>query len=472
MAVWLQQRTRHARKFWEQCSTPQRMLIWFLVAVLVAVGGWWILHSRAELRPLLAGRALRPDELQRMQMALGQAGLNEFVVTDDSILVPRQSLDKYLKAIAKAGAIPEDLACNGNDTPELNLLMTRQQQEAVLLHRKKKELSGLIRKLPFVEQAWVEIDTTSGATAFQRPRMTCVVSIQPQAHTLLSREQIHSVRRIATGAVAGLEADQVVVVDMQAGLALSHDGKSSVEQAEIDLIAQQLRDDRELEQAITEDLRADYGAVAVAVSSRGWDRASAERPAGFQVTAMLPQGIVGTSGRALATSSSSESQVANLTWKRKIRVEIPAASLPQRAVQGKGSRSVTTNLAEFKSDLKKRVLAFMASRNPALPGAEIDVEVLPPTNGEHGVNPLGWVQTLQGRYPGAVIAAGSGILLCLFLLLSTRRKPAHRATSAAAQPGPASAPTDESVRQSIDRLIQNDPAVVAQVLQDWIRKAS
>lgn len=472
MAVWLQQRTRHARQIWEQCSMRQRMLIGFLVAVLVAVGGWWILHARAELRPLLAGRALRPDESQRMQMALGQAGLNDFVVTDDSILVPRQALDKYLKAIAKAGAIPEDLTFNGNDAPELNLLMTRQQQEAVLLHRKKKELNGLIRKLPFVEQAWVEIDTTSGTTAFQRPRMTCVVSIQPQAGAPLSREQIHSVRRIATGAVAGLEADQVVVVDMQAGLALSHDSKSSDEQAQIDLIAQQLRDDRELERAITEDLHADYGEVSVAVSSRGWNRASAERPASSQTTAMLPQAIVGTSGRAQATSSSSDSQVANLAWQRKIRVEIPAAALPQRAVQGKGSRSATADLTEFKSDVKKRVTTFMASRNPALSGAEIEVDILSPTAVERGANPLGWLHSLQGRYPGAAIAAGSGILLGLFLLLSTRRKPAHRAASGTVQPSPATASTDESVRQSIDRLIQNDPAVVAQVLQDWIRKAS
>lgn len=55
-------------------------------------------------------------------------------------------------------------------------------------------------------------------------------------------------------------------------------------------------------------------------------------------------------------------------------------------------------------------------------------------------------------------------------MMSSRRKTQKRKRSRTQEIAPEETQSVE-IRESIDRLIQKDPATVAQVLQDWIRKA-
>jgi flagellar biosynthesis/type III secretory pathway M-ring protein FliF/YscJ len=472
MAGWLQTRTQTLGRIWDQCSTRQRLLVMSIAALSIASGGWYLMNNQRELRPLLAGRNLRPDESQRIQIALGQAGLGDFTIKDDTIYVPSHLLATYLKAVAKGDAIPEDILHSENRPPELSFLMTRQQQDAMLLYRKKQELTSLIRKLPFVEQAWVEVDVNSGQTAFQKRQTSCVVSVQPQQHSPLSREQIHSIRRMATGAIAGLDAEQVVVVDMQSGLALTNEPNQSEDQARVNAIAQVLRENHELELAISERL-TQFREISVSVSNLRLEipanSTDAESPRGM----VLPQALVGTTGRAMTVNSSGNApRRASESSAKRVRIEIPESSLKKSVTDGR-NKSVRFDFEETKREVKKMVESIMVNRQ--LDPNEAQVEILlsahpSPQSAQGSVSDL--LGSVQGRYPGAAIATVSGLLLCLILVLSTRRKPQRKSRNDRVASDDGAAHPDQEVRESIDRLIQNDPAAVAQVLQEWIRKAS
>ena len=144
-----------------------------LASVIVAILA--VLHvsqqqASAPMQELLQGSNLQARDLQRMQIAFGQAGLNEFKIKDGVVWVPQAKHSSYLAAAAEHDAIPAELKVVNDamisDTG--NPFMSRSQQEYRKHLRRKTQIQEMVIRLPFVEQAFCEMD--------QAPRQNASVS--------------------------------------------------------------------------------------------------------------------------------------------------------------------------------------------------------------------------------------------------------------------------------------------------------
>ncbi len=169
---------------------------------------------------------LRHGDLQRIQVALGESGLNEFQIEGQKLLVPRQHHSKYLQAVSEKDALPMDLRDDRSESIS-NPLLSRSQQTALKWQRKKRQVKEMILRLPFVQQAWLEIDTAPSSSPFRPSRQSAVISIQPAGEEPLDAQHVDTLRRMISGAVAGLQPEQIEVIDLGEGLAYDRAGEGS-----------------------------------------------------------------------------------------------------------------------------------------------------------------------------------------------------------------------------------------------------
>ncbi len=187
-----------------------------LLLVVVQLGGW---QTRTQMCELIGECPLRPTDIQRIQIVLAQAGLDQYQLADNTICVPAGQRSIYLKAIAEADALPEHLRSPAADFASLNPFLSRSQQELMERTEKKKQIRDLVTRLPFVDQAWFEMDESRSRSVFEPSRQTAVVSIQPTAAKVLTTAEISTVRQVVGGALAGINPGNIVVTDLNAGRA-------------------------------------------------------------------------------------------------------------------------------------------------------------------------------------------------------------------------------------------------------------
>ncbi len=162
---------------------------------------------------------LKSSDLERIQLALGSAGLNDFDIENGKILVPKAQRASYLQAVSTHNAIPSRLREQVADTDSISMFMSRSQQKMVAREKKKKQVREMVMRLPYVEQVWFEMDVAESANAFEAARQTAVISIEPADNVILDATQISTVKRMIQGAIAGIQTDQIQVVDIQSGYA-------------------------------------------------------------------------------------------------------------------------------------------------------------------------------------------------------------------------------------------------------------
>ena len=80
------------------------IILILIVLVMIQVSGW---QSKTTTCELLGECPLRANELQRIQIVLGQAGLDQYTVKEHSILVPAEKRALYLQAITEGDALSE-----------------------------------------------------------------------------------------------------------------------------------------------------------------------------------------------------------------------------------------------------------------------------------------------------------------------------------------------------------------------------
>ena len=125
-------------------------------------------HSNAPMQEFLQGCKLQSRDLHRMQIAFGQAGLNEFKIKDGVIWVPRARHSSYLAAATEHNAIPAELKLTEDldESDSGNPFLSRSQQEYRNHLNQKKQVRDMVVRLPYVDQAWFEME--------QAPRQKCI----------------------------------------------------------------------------------------------------------------------------------------------------------------------------------------------------------------------------------------------------------------------------------------------------------
>ena len=159
------------------------------------------------------------EDLQRMQLAFGKSGLNEFNIVEGNLMVPKTEHAKYLQSLSDHDGIPQDLLDRSENLSTSNPFLSRSQQLSIERTQKKRQIRDMVVRLPFVEQAWFEMDQTNSRSAFQRSRQSAVISIRPAAEVTLNENHFDTVKRMIGGAIAGLDLGEIVVIDLSAGYA-------------------------------------------------------------------------------------------------------------------------------------------------------------------------------------------------------------------------------------------------------------
>ena len=96
---------------------------------------------------------LSAGDIQRLQIAFGKSGLSEFEISNHQIMVPRDQRTRYLKILGDLDFLPEQLASDTGESPNLNPFLSRTQQKMLARIQKKKLVREMIERLPYVQQA-------------------------------------------------------------------------------------------------------------------------------------------------------------------------------------------------------------------------------------------------------------------------------------------------------------------------------
>ncbi len=195
-----------------------------LASVIVAILA--VLHvgqqrASAPMQELLQGCNLQTRDLQRMQIAFGQAGLSDFEIKDGVVLVPRAHHSAYMAAATEHDAIPVELKVSNNaatsDTG--NPFLSRSQQEYRKHLLRKNQIQEMVIRLPFVEQAWCEMDQAPRQNAFSTARRSAVLSIRSNPDCQLGVVHVDTIKQMVAGAIANLPVENIVVIDLNNGFA-------------------------------------------------------------------------------------------------------------------------------------------------------------------------------------------------------------------------------------------------------------
>ena len=212
---------------WLQRPQTIGLLVGAIVIVgLIAFQTNLLAPPKAQMRELISKCHLRHSDLQRIQVALGESGLNDFQIEGQKLLVPQNRHTEYLQAVSERDALPMDLRETSSDSIS-NPLLSRSQQQALKWQQKKRQLKEMMLRLPFVQQAWLEIDVAPSSSPFQPARQSAVISIRPEGDRPLDGQHVDTLRRMIGGAVAGLQADQIEVIDLGEGFAYDRAGDST-----------------------------------------------------------------------------------------------------------------------------------------------------------------------------------------------------------------------------------------------------
>lgn len=182
-----------------------------LVLLVLASQSLWAPQART---PLLEGCQLSMDEIGAIQIALGKAGLDDYEIEGTSVLVPRNGRSNYLKAVSDHGAIPADLAGRVRQESGLDYFRSRSWQRQQQLERKKQSIREMVQQMSFVTRAIVDYDEARGATPFEAIQRTAIVTVQPVGTRCLENPEVKAIRDTVQGAVAGLMANDVTIIDL------------------------------------------------------------------------------------------------------------------------------------------------------------------------------------------------------------------------------------------------------------------
>jgi hypothetical protein len=424
------------------------------------------------------------NDLGRIQLAFGDAGLNDFEVRDGQVFVVQSRRDQYLKALAQRDALP-DISRNLYETePTIDFWSNRHQQQELALTRKKQLIRQMLLQLGFVSDAYVDLDQLTDAGFPPKTTRRAAVVIRPKGDRILERHQIRAIRDTICGQVAGLEGDDVVITDIAAGHAYHGESLESSDSSDVGLIW--------LEQTTmtqrVEDWVARYGEAAevklsivttppggAALGPPPGENPSRRRvPAKLIVNqpAALPQSLEAAAGPRAPEKS---------YWVN-VAIRIPCPCLAPDA-NGVAVPSGEQEIQQLKSTVAAEVRALLASDVlDCQPGKiVVDIARAPDPLASNPAVAAGelarWTRTYSLMVLIAAVVA-LGFTLPRFL----RSRPARPETVADSadrylddDPGIESRgqiPLNDEARRRLRRVVEDNPDKAAEIIKQWIRGAA
>ena len=449
---------------------------------------------------LIEGCALRNADLQRMQVVLNSAGLSDYEIDGNSIYVPKPKRDVYLKAITDADALPADL-CWREEEVSVNPLLSRDQREQIRMKEKKNQVRDMVTRLPFVEQAWFEMDRVKAKSAFQNEEQSAVIMIQPTGKHLLDRDEIETIRGLITGSIAGMDRNSIVVTDLNAGFAYQELETNPPTEHSLSgagsLVSSEIRDKRNRYENKIRKALADLEGVSIEVEVVPAPIANQiAAPQKNSNSSAVPVMTLGTNSQAMIESRVTQAShkvepARTLDTQEKVSVKVEIQEALVLAGLKPGPNDTITSLRkspayrlrieEIQSDVTRRI-------RPMLPASSFSNSRVFPISFSMSREDDAALSHQAGVWPaffkriggpwGAFAVLAAAIFILGFVFMGTNQKPVQDSAPATlemvSEPEPAAVVTsqDQDIREEISQLIKEDPEAAAQVIKRWIRNAA
>ncbi|QGJ71304.1 Hypothetical protein PBC10988_30080 [Planctomycetales bacterium 10988] len=190
-----------------------------MLAVVVIGLGFGMLSLRDSTQTksdyLFQGHQFSQSELLSIQAAFAKAQLSEYKIESGKILVPHALVGKYVEALSETGRLPWE--SQEVMPPSTGFFESHEWTSHKFRISKQNRLAEILCQIPAIDRAWVVLDQQKNPRLGGTPLVTASVSVQGRAAQPLASEQLQQVRDLIAHAVAGLEAKQVAVVDLNAG---------------------------------------------------------------------------------------------------------------------------------------------------------------------------------------------------------------------------------------------------------------
>jgi len=185
-----------------------------LAVVVVSLGYLFSYHISPSDEYLFNGQAFTYQHLERIQLALGKAGI-ESTIDNGRIRVPRGLETKALGALADANALPPRWNQSGdqvieNDSPFVSDKQRDYQRERA----REKDLATVIEAMEGVVNANVEYDEATTGRFPKTTLRTVAISLATEPGYTLTNEQVNGIRSTAVKYFAGTKTEDVNIWDV------------------------------------------------------------------------------------------------------------------------------------------------------------------------------------------------------------------------------------------------------------------
>jgi len=199
-----------------------------LVMVVVSLGYLFTYQVSSADQFLMGGQHFSTSELRAMEAAWGKAKLNGYEVVGTQVRVPAGEKDQYMGALVDAKALPPTWGqplddALGNTSP----FVSKQQREAQIRNAKQKELALWISAMDGIEKAGVLYDTRVKPGLIRETQTTATVSVKTLGARPLATSRVSAIRHAVAGAIAGMKAEEVNVIDLNTGQSFHGDSEGA-----------------------------------------------------------------------------------------------------------------------------------------------------------------------------------------------------------------------------------------------------
>ena len=184
-------------------------ILCFATLILLNQGGPH--DSEIELLP----DALSTRQLSAYQIAFADAGLADYRIEKQKILVPKVKKSNFMAALSKANLLT---AASGKYLEKAidssSPFENQQQRKQRIKIAREKEFAQTISQFNGIEEATVQYDAKEKKGISQEVMFTASVTVRAKNEKPLSVQQSRVIKNYLAGCIAGLEPDAIYIVDL------------------------------------------------------------------------------------------------------------------------------------------------------------------------------------------------------------------------------------------------------------------
>ncbi len=194
----------------------QSRIISVMLAAVIAIGLAFLVRgdSSSGKEYLFGGRSLSEQELIAVELAFGNAGLNDWMPEGHRVKIPVESRGEYLAALENSSALPMSLRTSVQEAiDKTSVFEPSELSVARQDHAKELDLGTKIGFFPDVRWATVEYDRGERfGLDRSRPQSASVV-VNPIGTSPLNKDRIRQIQEMIRSSYAGMSSEDVVVID-------------------------------------------------------------------------------------------------------------------------------------------------------------------------------------------------------------------------------------------------------------------